>query len=295
MSADHPPLKLNILIFLAAASAYIYSLHLANTTESVYIFILCCILFAYVGNTLFCLMHEAVHNCFSSSDKINTTFGIATSIFQPTSFTAQKHFHLGHHERNRSDLESWDTFLPDDNRFLKRIQWYTILTGIYWTSSISFGLLYLFCPFILNSSLLKGESKGVKRLGAEAMLEGLTHPIRVRFEIFLSFSFQIALIYFLELSLLTCLCCYGTFAWMWSSLQYADHAFTPRDRINGAWNLKVFPWTKWFFLNYHSHLAHHQNPSTSWMYLDHYIKDSVERPWFWSIYLKMWKGPVEAK
>ncbi len=37
----------------------------------------------------------------------------------------------------------------------------------------------------------------------------------------------------------------------------ADHAFSPRDVVNGAWNLRVLPWTRALALNYHHHKAHH--------------------------------------
>lgn len=83
------------------------------------------------------------------------------------------------------------------------------------------------------------------------------------------------------------------FGFTWSALQYADHAYSVRDIRNGAWNLKVHPITKAFFLNYHDHLAHHQHPNVPWIHLPKFVDPNVEKPAFLAIYLKMWKGLVK--
>lgn len=287
------PTKLNFFILCVSITCYINLLYFVEITQEIPLKIIAIILFAYIANTIFCLLHESVHGIFSNKKRLNEVAGIIASFFLPTSFTAQRHFHLGHHDRNRSDLESWDVFLPDDNRFMKRIQWYMILTGLYWTSSVLFCFFYLIAPFLFKLNILTGDKAQVQRMGIASMLEGLPNPGRIRLEIIASLCIQFSIIYGLDLSFLTCLLCYGCFAWMWSSLQYANHAFTVRDKSAGAWNLKVFPWTRYFFLNYHHHLVHHLHPKLSWVHLPDYVDNHKIRPSFWTIYLKMWLGPKD--
>ena len=85
--------------------------------------------------------------------------------------------------------------------------------------------------------------------------------------------------------------CYAAFALNWSSLQYADHAWSELDVKEGAWNLRVNKVVQWLFLNYHHHKAHHQHPDVPWVHLHHHVDFSEPRPSFFRIYLSMWRGP----
>ena len=85
--------------------------------------------------------------------------------------------------------------------------------------------------------------------------------------------------------------CYAAFAINWSSLQYADHAFTVRHVHDGAWNLRVPRPVELLFLHYHHHKAHHQNPQVPWLHLPKYVDFTEPRPSFFGIWLRMWRGP----
>ena len=95
----------------------------------------------------------------------------------------------------------------------------------------------------------------------------------------------------LDLNLLGWGLCYAAFALNWSSLQYADHAWSGRDVHDGAWNLRVSRVVQALFLNYHHHKAHHQHPTVPWLHLPRYVDMTEERPSFLAIYLRMWRGP----
>jgi fatty acid desaturase len=95
----------------------------------------------------------------------------------------------------------------------------------------------------------------------------------------------------LDLTLLGWTSCYGAFALNWCALQYTDHAWAPRDLRHGAWNLKVNRVVQYLFLNYHHHLAHHENPKVPWVHLHRFVDFSKPRPSFLRIYLSLWKGP----
>ena len=77
----------------------------------------------------------------------------------------------------------------------------------------------------------------------------------------------------------------------WSSLQYADHAWSELDVREGAWNLRVNKLVQWLFLNYHHHKAHHQHPEVSWLNLSEHVDFTEQRPSFLKIWLSMWRGP----
>jgi hypothetical protein len=85
--------------------------------------------------------------------------------------------------------------------------------------------------------------------------------------------------------------CYAAFALNWCSLQYTDHAWTKRDIVNGASNLRVNRVVQWIFLNYHHHLAHHQHPEVPWIHLPKFVDFEAPRPSFLRTYLSLWLGP----
>lgn len=116
-------------------------------------------------------------------------------------------------------------------------------------------------------------------------------PVASRLELLGSAVFQAGLFVALGLSWQAWLVCYAAFALNWSSLQYADHAFSPLDRDTGAWNLRVPRVVRWIFLNYHLHLAHHRHPNASWVHLPRLVDPETPRPHFLAIWWSMWRGP----
>ena len=136
-------------------------------------------------------------------------------------------------------------------------------------------------------------NKIIKPLGFEPMVNDfIEYPEeKIRLEIVFTIIFQISLFHVLDISILGWLTCYIAFAINWCALQYTDHAWSKRDIKNGAWNLKINKTIQYVFLNYHLHLAHHQNPKVSWLHLPNFVDFSLNRPSFWKIYLSLWKGP----
>ncbi|HKI06645.1 MAG TPA: fatty acid desaturase [Thermoanaerobaculia bacterium] len=285
------PGALNVAVTAAAVAADLFLLGFASHTESWGWRIAAAVAFSFVNNTVFSLLHEAVHGVFHPRRAVNDAFGMLTAAFFPTGYTFQRVCHLGHHRRNRSDVELFDYFLPDDNRPLKAAQWYGILTGVYWLLPPLACLAYLLCPWLFRLPLLSPEA--ARQTSADAMLSGFEGAPagRMRLEILFSISMQAAMVWALDLSFAGWLACYAAFALNWSSLQYADHAWSVRDVHDGAWNLRVNRIVQYLFLNYHHHRAHHQHPSVPWLHLPRYVDFSEERPSFLRIYLRMWRGP----
>ena len=297
MHANDPlpiPGGLNIGIALLAAAVSSALLWLVSHTDQLLYQLLGAIAFSYVNNTVFSLLHESVHGVFHRSDAINTFFGRWLAAFFPTSFTLQRFFHLGHHRRNRSAAERFDYIAPGENVFLKNVQWYGILTGLYWLLPPLSCFLFLVAPGAFSSEALLGEEAAwSQQSGAGAMVSGVERLPRlaVRLEIAFVALWQLVLFLALDLRWSGWLLCYAAFAINWSSLQYADHAWSPLDAARGAWNLRVNPIVRWLFLNYHHHRAHHENPKVPWIHLARFVDRAEPRPSFVRIYLSMWRGP----
>lgn len=253
------------------------------------------ILFAFSNNTLFALMHEAVHGNFDPSPTRNDLAGTLCAAFFPTAFTLQRSAHLTHHRNNRSDLERFDYIDCNEAIPLKTAQWFSILTGFYWIGIPAFLLFYvLFAEAVSWQKLERRWAGFSKQTSAAEFLGSLRRlPVwRVRAEFAVSAAIQVGLAVSLNLTFTGWAFCYGAFALAWSSLQYADHAFSRLDRIEGAWNLKVGDFTKRMFLNYHYHLEHHRDVQCHWQDLPGRIKPQADGPRrLLSVLLLMWKGP----
>jgi fatty acid desaturase len=287
------PGALNLALAVAASSAALGLLVFASQTPSWGWRIAAAVAFSYVNNTIFSLLHEAVHAHFHANRTVNEMAGRFLAAFFPTGLTFQRICHLGHHRRNRTDEEVFDYILPGENRVVKTIQWYGILTGLYWLLPPFGCLLYLIWPGFFNLPERLRGTRYFRQTSTAAMLSGFEGaPERtIRLEILFSFAFQAAAIWLLGLTPAGWLTCYAAFGFNWSSLQYADHAFTERDIHHGAWNLRVNRLVQYLFLNYHHHKVHHGNPQIPWIHLPKHVDFTEKRPSFLSIWLRMWRGP----
>ena len=290
---DPIPSALNITLAVVAPAAAAALLAAASSTNSWVWRIGAALAFSYVNNTIFALLHEAVHGHLHPNRRVNEAVGRAMAAFFPTSLAFQRVCHFGHHRRNRSDAEVFDYILPGESRLTKTLQWYGLLSGVYWLLLPLGCLCYLFWPGFFRRPHRLHASRLFRETSAEAMLSGFEDaPERtIRLEILLSFAVQAALIWILNLTAAGWVTCYAAFAVNWSSLQYADHAFSKRDVLDGAWNLRVNRVVQYLFLNYHHHKAHHQNTQVPWLHLPKYVDFAETRPSFLSIWLRMWRGP----
>lgn len=285
------PSVLNTAILFSAAIVSVYLLKFCNETHLLFYKILGGLLFSFTANTLFSLLHEAVHGHLHANEKMNHLLGMICAAFYPTSFSLQRAYHLSHHKNNRTSKEQFDYVNESDNKFIKYAQWYCILTGLYWVFAVLGAFLVLLIPGFLIQTISK--SKLSKQTGADSMFARLSPEIftTIRLELLFSIGVQLLIFYWLDISFVTYLICYGLFAINWSSLQYADHAFTALDPKEGAWNLRVTKFTQLLFLNYHAHKIHHKNMHLPWLYLYRFVPKDEYKPKFISVYLQMWKGP----
>lgn len=288
------PGKQNILLLLFGGVSLTALLYLASHTTDWRILPFYAILFALLGGMVFSLLHEATHGVFHKNKKINALGGIIAALFFPTSYTLQKISHLGYHQRNRTDVERFDLYKKNENVILKYIQWYGVLTGLYWFLAPLSCLVILTIPRLLKWKVLRNpDSPLAGQTSADAMIAPLLGPELkwIRWQALFALSFHIALIFLLGVHPLIWLLLFFSFGLSWSSLQYATHSWSPLDIQTGAWNLRVFPPIRWMSLNYHHHLTHHLYPHVPWNQLGRLTDPTAPRPSFLQIYLSMWKGP----
>lgn len=293
--ADFPvPGNLNLGILVVATGVCSALLWLASHASSGWVVLGASVLFSFTANTMFSLLHEAVHGVLHDNSTVNRWAGRWAAAFFPTAFGLQRGFHLVHHRNNRSESERFDYLQDGDLKWLKRAQWYAILTGVYWLVSVVGVVTYLLVPACLRARRLRSkQSQVAHQTGSQAYLQVFDElpAIATRLEVLLSFAVQAGLFVVLDLSLFGWLVCYAAFGLNWSSLQYADHAFSPLHVREGAWNLRVNPLSRALFLNYHYHLAHHRHPKVPWLYLGRLLDPAEPQPSYFRIWVSMWRGP----
>ena len=243
------------------------------------------ILFAFINNLPFALMHEAVHGLAPD------TLGVLAACMFPTSFTLQRKAHLGHHQRNRTDDDLYDYYLPTQSRFMRNVWLYAgNLLGLYWFCIPLSNLLYLVgTPFYRSRVFIENIAP---KLGFGPHVRDIAElpPLRVWLEVAAAFAYQAALWWALDLRWQGWLFAHWLFAMHWSALQYADHAWSARDVAAGAWDLRVPRLVRWLTLNYQLHRAHHAHPSAPWTELPKLAGDG---PSFLQIYVSLWRHGVQ--
>ena len=84
---------------------------------------------------------------------------------------------------------------------------------------------------------------------------------------------------------------YACFAFNWSTRQYVGHAFSRRDIVEGAWNLRRVPWMSWLLLHGEWDLNHHRRPDVPWFYLPRLSPPDEPRMSYTRQYWRQWLGP----
>jgi fatty acid desaturase len=286
------PGRLNLFIIIVCTISF-FCLFIAGTNfHQLWIRLLLALAFGVVMIPVYSLMHEGAHHTLHQSDRFNLFFGRLLCCMFMISFTFYRHCHLKHHKKNRTDEEMWDLYYEHQNKLLRYGNLYLMMIGFgycaVWISvllfSISPGLVT--SPFFKKHTEIKGflsDFVATNKLRT-AQLESITVVI-----------FQVLLLWLIDWDWPLWIMFYLVHGFVWSSQNYVNHAFSPRDIINGAHNLKLPVWLKIVYLNFNIHLAHHQNPSIPWLHLPSFIKSGKEKISFYRNYIRLWKGPQLTK
>ncbi|MEQ1506097.1 MAG: fatty acid desaturase, partial [Myxococcota bacterium] len=148
--------------------------------------------FALVNHTTFALLHEAVHGVLHPDPTVNRWLGRWAAAWFPTSFTLQRALHHTHHRNNRARIEQFDYLHPGERRWLKRAQWYAILTGVYWAFVPALLVTVAVAPGVLRWRILR-EGAAADQTAASAFLAAVDEaPAVTRREAWASLGFHAA-------------------------------------------------------------------------------------------------------
>ena len=249
------------------------------------------IVFSFLLLTNYALLHEAAHDHLHSRRGANRVLGALCGFLFPASASLVRVTHAIHHCYNRTDEEVFDQYRAGDNMLVKTVQWYTPLLGFFWflvpAGSVLFGLF----PSLMRSRLARVSTttKFLPEFFDAAAVR------RVRLELALACVYWAALWHLLALDAGTLAVFYGCFAFNWSTRQYVSHAYTRRDVVDGALNLRVGRVMSAILLNGQWDLVHHRMPWLPWTALPAQGQRSEPPVSYWRQYLRMWRiGMVRA-
>ncbi len=282
------PDTINIIAVLIFSFLYFALLIIASKQEHWYWIILISILFGIIMIPVYTLIHEAEHNIIHSNQFVNNFLGgwLCCLFIAPFSFF--KHCHLRHHKKNRTDLEMWDLYYEHQNKWKKYGYLCFLSIGFGYISVVLSVFLFAFIPNLVYKIFSHNKE-------AAGFLQGSNNKKKIRvfrIESIIVIIFQFFCFYIFNFNWQAWLTCFLIHGFIWSSQNYVNHAFSPRDIINGAHNLKVPVWLNLIYLNFNLHLAHHQNPKIPWIHLPAFIRAENYRISFFRNYLRLWKGPI---
>jgi fatty acid desaturase len=283
------PNRLNLRLVALVFGGGVALLWLGSHASSWYAVIAIGVAFSYLMLTNYALLHEASHGNLHSSPSLNYLLGVVTGLLFPIPFRLMRTSHQNHHRHNRTDHEMFDVYYPWDNRALKWLQWYSILCGLFWSVVPLGAILICVYPRLLDWQLLKKANPGRGVAIVANLNPGAVWVIRL--ETSLIIAFFCALIWLLELRWQPTVVAYACFSLNWSTRQYVGHAFSRRDIIEGAWNLRHFPWMSWLLLHGEWDLNHHRHPEVSWYYLPRLSLAGDPRLSYGTQYWRQWLGP----
>jgi fatty acid desaturase len=257
------PAKTNISIIVICTVLYFVLLFASSKIHTIGFKLLLGLAFALVMIPVYSLMHEAAHNALHPAPRWNIFLGRWLCCLFIVSFHFFRHCHLKHHKKNRTDEEMWDLYYEHQNKWLRYGNLYLMMIGFGYLALWLSVILFAVAPGLVNSALFK------KHTEIKGFLEGSdeVHRIRIsQLESIIVITFQLFCLWLINWDIGSWLICYLIHGFVWSSQNYINHAFSPRDIIEGAHNLKVPVWLNIIYLNFNLHLAHHQHPKIPWVH-----------------------------
>ena len=249
------------------------------------------IIFSFVLLTNYALMHDASHHTLHANKYVNYILGVISCSLFPQSFTLYEIAHEMHHQGNRTDSEAFDYYYPTDNLFLKRVQWYGILTGMWYPMVVAGTILTSISPKIFR---LKIFSASVGSLVLFDAFKGWTIS-KIRLEVVFVAIFWLIMWQVLSLQVWVVVAFYVIFGINWSTRQYVTHAWTSRDVIEGALNLKTGKIMEITLLNGNWDHVHHKHPYLPWTELANEKYHEVTPVSYMAQYISLWRGPRPNK
>ena len=286
--AEYPiPSGLNIALVLLIFISAVALMVAASRVESWWAVLGIGVVFSYLMLTNYALLHEGTHDNLHPKRQINTILGVIAGVLFPMPFSLIRTTHQNHHARNRTDSEMFDLYYPTDNRLRKYVQWYGILLGFFWPLVPIGGVLFAFGPRWVRRLVIRGsEATGGYLMGEVDQVVG-----KIRVEMVLIILFFVTIFLAVSLKWQAVLVLYACFSFNWSTRQYIAHAFSKRDIVEGAWNLKHNRLMTWLLLHADFDLNHHRRPDVPWLHLPKLSTPGESRRSYLRQYWAQWLGP----
>ncbi len=293
MTATYPvPVKINVIIVSVCTVLFFTLLYAGAHTHQWGIRLLLGFAFGIVMIPVYSLIHEASHHSLHSNPWWDTFLGRWLCCMFIVPFTFYRHCHLKHHKKNRTDEEMWDLYYPTQSKWRRHLNLYLMMAGFGYLALWLAVVLFAISPRLLNAGIFK------KHTEIRGFLDGIDDPNKLstaQWESWVVILFQVGCWWWMDWNIASWLVLYLVNGLIWSSQNYVNHAFSQRDIINGAHNLKVPVWLNLIYLNFNLHLAHHQNPQIPWVYLPRFVKTEKGRFSFFINYFRLWSGPRMTK
>jgi Fatty acid desaturase len=252
---------------------------------------------ACLNNPSWALLHEAIHDLFNSSGRINLVFGRLLSIFFGSPFHVLRLTHLSHHKFNRSPTEKGtEIYDPGEVSKIKANfkYFFYIFCGLYLLEVSST------CIFFLPGNILRKMRQRLvdhgdiqeKWLAQKFADEKIVRDIRIDgVAIFLVFALS-AFCFGKHWTLLLFLLVGRTFSI--SIMDNVYHYRTPLHVTVSGHNLFLPGVFSRLLLNFNLHRVHHANPSVPWVKLPDFFAqqgETFDRGFFTAV-LDQLRGPI---
>lgn len=287
-----PPNRINYLLIIIVQTIALGSLAIGSQLNLVGM-VCCAIIYSFILQTNYALIHEATHNILNANSKLNVVLGSLCCCLFPLPFSIVRITHAMHHRHNRDPNERFDLY--EDNHFSwsRFVNWYGILTGFFWLFTvIGLNLIAIF-PSLLKRLNITRSSPHVLR--ALRIYYAQNTKLLPRLQIVAIVGYWILAIGLLKLTTSMLLLGLIAFAFNWSTRQYIQHAYASLDNILGSHNLTTNKLNGLILLNGQWDLIHHRYPYAPWIALPLLAKQQPpEAPHlsYGKQYLRMWQGPM---
>lgn len=264
---------------------------IAARQQSVGMLLVLGLLMAWVQVPNYSLMHEAFHRVLHPNPRIGYVLGFVQTLHFPGPFSFMQACHLGHHRRNRTDAEMFDSYYRGQSVARKRAQFYSLYLGLFWFLPVLSTLILAVHPKLLRHQVVRDAP------AARAMVDGLParYLWKIRLEAWCVILCHAALFVLLELRWSSYLLLYACHGLWWSAHNYLAHAHAPRSVKNGAFNIRLPQWLSTLLLNFNYHLTHHQHPRVPWHQLPEMTNSDRPAIAYFAAVRRFWKGPVETR
>ena len=221
---------------------------------------------AALNNPFWSLIHEAIHDLFHPSRRVNRASGRLLAIFFGSPFLILRLSHLLHHKLNRSPVEATELYEPDKTSRPRAAVGYfwQIFGGLYLLELISPWLFFL--PRSILRRLERRFFSGADLAGH--LMKGLMRDealreMRVDGIVILALFAASAACYSAHWPLLAAVLLSRAF--LISFLDNVYHYGTPIDDTFYARNLALAKILSLGLMHFNFHGIHHRNPAIPWI------------------------------